>query len=238
MQSALRLIYPAECLLCREMTESEFGLCGPCWRDTPFVAGLVCDQCGIPLMGDEDSGPAHCDDCMTIARPWDRGRAAMAYRDNGRRFVLGLKHVDRSDLAKPAAKWMARAAGPLLDDWAIFVPVPLHWTRLLTRRYNQSAMLAQAVGRELGIEVCVDALVRVRRTPSLGHKTRDERFATVLDAVRPHPRRGGVMQDRTVILVDDVMTSGATLAACAEAARWAGAETVHILTLARAAKDA
>lgn len=237
MQSALRMIYPSECLLCRGLTESDFGLCGACWRDTPFIAGLVCDKCGTPLPGDDTMGDVQCDDCMITARPWARGRSAMAYRDNGRKFVLGLKHGDRSDLAKPSALWMARAAAPLVDEKTVLVPVPLHWTRLFARRYNQSAMLALAVGRQLSVPVFVDALHRHKRTPSLGIKGRDERFATVQGAIVPHAKRGAQIQGKTVILVDDVMTTGATLAACCAAAHSAGAETVHILTLARTGKE-
>ena len=238
MQRALRLIYPSECLLCRDLTESDFALCGACWRETPFTAGLVCDQCGIPLMGEDEGNPVHCDDCMTIARPWDRGRAAMSYRDNGRKIVLALKHGDRSDLARPAAKWMARVATPLMDDTSLLVPVPLHWSRLLARRYNQSAMLTQALSKETGVPVGVDSLVRIRRTKTLGGQSRDQRFATLDGAIRPHPKRGVRMSGKTVVLVDDVMTSGATLAACADAARSAGAAKVHVLILARAGKDA
>ena len=237
MQSALRLIYPSECLLCRDMTESDFGLCGPCWRDTPFVVGLVCDQCGVPLLGEEGDLEALCDTCMTIARPWDRGRAAMTYGDNARKMVLGLKHGDRSDLVEPAARWMARAGAPLFEEGALFVPVPLHWTRLFARRYNQAAMLAQAVARSAGLEVCVDALVRKKRTAVLRDHDTEQRFAQLQDAIVPHPKRGVRMAGRCVILIDDVMTSGATLAASCEAAHRAGAETVHILTLARAAKE-
>lgn len=98
MQALLRLIYPPQCLSCGAEVDTDFALCPACWRDTPFITGLVCDGCGTPLPG-EESTAVHCDDCLTLARPWDQGRAALLYRDKGRGFVLSLKHGDRGDLA-------------------------------------------------------------------------------------------------------------------------------------------
>jgi predicted amidophosphoribosyltransferase len=108
MQSVIRAIYPSQCVACDTQTAEDHGLCGACWRDTQFIHGLICDACGTPLMG-QGAGPVHCDDCMTIPRPWDQGRAALVYEGIGRRMVLNLKHGDRTDLAVPAAKWMLHA---------------------------------------------------------------------------------------------------------------------------------
>lgn len=238
MQSMIRAFYPPQCLLCEALTEAEFALCGPCWRATPFAGGLVCDSCGLPLLGAPAGGAELCDDCLSCARPWAQGRAALIYRDGGRKFALALKHGDRTDLARPAGQWMARAAAPLLREGMIIAPVPLHWTRLVRRRYNQAALLAQRVGRHLGLPVCPDLLVRVRRTRPLGEYGRDARFAALAGAIAPHPRHGVRARGRPVLLIDDVMTSGATLAAATEAARVAGATEVCTLTLARAGKDA
>jgi predicted amidophosphoribosyltransferase len=237
MQSLLHVIYPSQCVSCGAPTDTDFGLCGTCWRETGFIGGLVCDSCGTPLPGAESSGIVQCDDCMTIARPWSRGRAVFLYRDNGRKIVLQLKHGDRTDLARPAGQWMANVAGPLLEEDTILVPVPLHWTRLLTRRYNQAAILAQWVGHHLHRPVAPDALIRTRRTRKLEVQGRDARFAALQGVIAPHPRRT-VLKGRHVLLIDDVMTSGATLAAATEAALAAGATGVCVLHLARVAKDA
>ncbi len=237
MQGALNLLYPSQCVSCDARVESDFALCPSCWRDTPFIAGLVCDLCGVPLPGADPGYAVHCDDCMAIARPWSRGRALMLYRDNGRKLVLGLKHGDRTDLARPLARWLAGVAGPVLRPDSLILPVPVHWTRLVRRRYSQSALLAQELARATGHDWLPDALVRPRRTPMLDGLGRDARFATLDEAIRPHPRRGKALKDRAVVLVDDVMTSGATLAASAEAARAAGAADVAVLALARVAKD-
>lgn len=246
MQSVLRAIYPAQCVSCGALTETDFGLCGPCWRDTGFIGGLVCDLCGTPLPGqaggqngDQNGGEVvHCDDCMQIARPWVQGRAVFLYRDNGRKLVLQLKHGDRTDLARPAGDWMAGKAGPLLREGQVIVPVPLHWTRLFVRRFNQAALLANRIGRVLGRPVCADALVRLRRTAKLDGHGRDARFAAVQGVIAVNPARGGAIRGVPVLLIDDVMTSGATLAASTEALLAGGATEVCVLLLARVAKDA
>lgn len=238
LQSVIRAIYPAQCVACDVPTVAEFGLCGSCWGDAQFIGGLVCDTCGTPLPGDDCGEIVQCDDCMTIARPWDRGRAALVYTGVGRRLVLSLKHGDRTDLARPAALWMTRVIRPLLNDDTVLVPVPLHWIRLARRRYNQAALLAHALGHAVERPVCADALLRPKNTKSLEGHNRDARFAVLAGAIVPNPKRAAQIDGKSVLLVDDVMTSGATLAACAEAAKAAGAANVSIVTLARVVKDA
>lgn len=237
MQGALRLLYPPQCISCSAPVQSDFGLCADCWRDTPFIAGLVCDQCGIPLPGQDSDEHVRCDDCMTIARPWDRGRAAILYQGNGRSLVLALKHGDRMDLARPAADWMVKAARPILQPTMLVVPVPLHWMRLFRRRYNQAALLSRNIARSAGLEHCPDALQRRRSTGNQDGKTRDARFANLVGAFTVPKAREARVRDRDILLVDDVMTSGATFAAATEALFAAGARSVSVLGLARVAKD-
>lgn len=237
LRSALRLIYPPRCSLCGGLVDSDFGLCGPCWRDTPVISGTTCDLCGVPLPGESVGGIERCDDCLRIARPWTRGRAALVYRDNARRIVLALKHGDRHDLVPLAATFMAGIISRDLPPDAIFVPVPLHWTRMIKRRFNQAALLAQAVARRTGHDWCPDALLRRKQTRSLDGLSADARFATLQSAIIPHRSRVQKLAGRTVVLVDDVMTSGATLAAAAEACVNAQARDVQTLVLARAARD-
>lgn len=238
LQMLVELIYPPRCLGCGEMVESEFGLCPTCWRDTPFIGGLTCESCGTPLPGQGDGYRIDCDACMQDLRPWDAGRAALLYKGGARKLILALKHGDRTDIARPAGLWMARAARAIVKPGMVVVPVPLHWTRLVKRRYNQSALLAKAIAGELGLEFCPDLLIRSRRTPSLEGKTAEERAAILGGAIRPHPGRRDRIAGREVLLVDDVMTSGATLAATTRAAHAAGAARVCVITLARVAMDA
>lgn len=241
LQSVLRLIYPPQCISCRERVESDHALCGVCWRDTPFIAsGRVCDACGIPLLqGDEhDDEAVHCDECLALARPWESGRAACLYEANGRRLVLALKHGDRLDLARAAGGWLKRAAASILTPGMLIAPVPLHWTRLLARRYNQSAVLAAALARETGLPHCPDLLIRRQYAASQDGRDRQARFTNVENAFAPHARRVARIKGRHILLVDDVMTSGATLASAADTCLGAGAQAVSVVVLARVAKRA
>ncbi|MCV2891336.1 ComF family protein [Ruegeria aquimaris] len=237
IQTAIEAIYPPRCLGCGDLVTSDFGLCGTCWRDTPFIEGTVCESCGVPLIGATDGHRIECDDCMIHPRPWKDGRAALLYTGRARRIILALKHGDRPELARPAGLWMARAAKPILRDRMIIAPVPLHWTRLARRRYNQSALLAQSVGHATGLPVCPDLLVRSVATPMLEGMNAAQREALLTGAIKAHPRRKHRLIARNVLLVDDVMTSGATFAACARACLDAGANQVFVLALARVAHD-
>ncbi len=237
MQTVLRLIYPSQCLTCAEMVEDDFSLCPECWGRTAFIQGLTCCKCGVPLPGEDELGDVQCDDCIQIARPWSRGYAALLYRDNARKMVLGLKHGDRTDLAKPAARWMVGMLPEMPGD-TLVIPVPLHWLRFLKRRYNQAGLLAREIARLTGLTYLPDALQRPQATKPMDGVSRDNRFVAMERAIVPHPKRGGALQGKRVLLVDDVMTSGATLAAATEACREAGADHIDVLILARVAKDA
>ena len=235
IQGLLRAVYPPQCLSCRAEVTEEGTLCGACWRATPFISGLVCELCGAPLIGDS-AVPVQCDECLATARPWLQGRAAMLYRDNGRRLVLAFKHGDRGDLAPALAAWMHRAGAPLLTEEMLVAPVPLHWWRLARRRYNQAALLSGRIAQLAGMPHCPDLLRRLRATPTQDGRNREARFANLDGALAVAPRRRALAQGRAVLLVDDVFTSGATLAAAAEACLAAGAARVRVLALARVAR--
>lgn len=237
MQSFVKAIYPSVCVNCGTEVDSDGGLCGPCWRDTHFVTGHVCDKCGVALVGDADGQADVCDDCLSIARPWSRGRTALAYRDNGRRIVLSLKHADRPEIAGPAAKWIAHATRDILEPDLCIVPIPSHWTRMFRRRYNQAAELARALHKETGLSIAANALIRIRGGETQEGKNFDQRFANVAQTIQPHPRKSNAIKGARILLVDDVMTSGATLAAGTEALFVAGAQEVNVVTLARVARD-
>lgn len=239
LQSALRTLYPPVCVSCAAPVASDFGLCGACLPQVPFISGGVCDGCGVPLAGLATGQTDTCDDCLTIPRPWQQGRAAMVYSDLGRTLVLQLKHADRTDLARPCGAWLARAAAPLVQSDTLIVPVPMHRARLVRRRYNQAVLLARAAARNLDRPMCPDLLRRVRRTPMQDHRGRDERFANLDGAIALHGPRARALEvrGRHILLLDDVMTSGATLGACARACLDGGARRVDVVVLARTPRD-
>ncbi|MEL6277391.1 MAG: ComF family protein [Pseudomonadota bacterium] len=235
----LDVVYPPTCLTCEEPAMETGGLCASCWRETPLIAGRVCDRCGAPMEYDALGGSdAPCESCQMDPPAWDRGRAAVLYQGGGRDLALGLKHGDRLEAAAPMARWMARSGQDLLAEADGIVPVPLHWRRRLRRRFNQAAELGRALSAETDIPFLADGLRRTRFTGSQDGRLRDDRFANVQGAFLGRrsalaPTIGG-----TVVLVDDVMTTGATLSACADALRRVGVAQVHVLVFARVLKDA
>lgn len=237
LRTLVAAVYPPHCLACAAPVDETGALCPECWREARFLSGTLCDTCGVPLPGEADGGPLLCDECLTTPRPWSAGRAALAYTGTGRRLVLALKSADRTDLPLAAAGWMAQAGQSLILPDMCVAPVPLHRLRLFTRRYNQSALLSGALARRMGLTHLPDLLIRRRATPSQDGRGRDARFANLDSAIAVHAKRGTQIAGRPLLLIDDVMTSGATLAACAEAGFRAGAADVRVLTLARVVKD-
>jgi ComF family protein len=196
-----------------------------------FFAPPWCAACGAPFehpMGED----AMCGACATERRSWDRARAVLRYDKHSRHLVLGLKHGDRTHVAGAFGRWMHRTGAEVLADTDLLVPVPLHWTRLFQRRYNQAALLAQAIRSAGGPEVAADWLVRRRRTPSQGHLGPAARERNVRGAFAIQPGRS--FAGRRVVVIDDVMTTGATVEECARVLKRAGAASVGVLTLARA----
>ncbi|AKS47692.1 Predicted amidophosphoribosyltransferases [Octadecabacter temperatus] len=239
MQRLIQVLYPPQCAMCEARTESDFGLCGACWAKTPFIEGLCCDGCGTPLPGDDaPDDRLLCDDCMVIARPWSKGCAALVYKDQARRIVLSLKHGDRTDLVCAVGPWLLKSAEPLMSPETLVVPIPLHRFRLLRRKFNQAALLAGQLAQLAGVDCCSDGLVRTKRTAPLDGHNRAQRFESLSDAIAANQKRVLKLKGRKILLVDDVMTSGATFAAATEACFSAGADDVCVLSLARVVKDA
>ena len=228
LAAAVRVLLPERCAACGVLIRGEGGaLCPNCFSGLKFVQGRVCDRCGWP----EPAG-ADCRRC-TPNGPIRRRRFALVYADAAAGLVQRFKYADRPDLAPRLAAWMTRAGADLLADADLLAPVPIHWSRLLKRQFNQSAELARHLSRLSGIPWETQAIRRVRATPPqarLGSNV--QRRKNVQAAFRP--RDGLDLGGRTVLLIDDVLTTGATAEACAAELLRAGAGAVDLLTVAAA----
>jgi ComF family protein len=226
---------PPRCLACGTIVGDGGTLCSACWSDVAFIAAPLCAVCGTPLSAAPDAEAVSCGSCLAKRPPWRHARAVFRYKGVGRDLVLAFKHGDRLDAAPTLARWLARAGTELLADADVIVPVPLHRRRLFMRRYNQSAVLALALGRTVGRRVSVDALARVRPTPSQGGLDRRGRAANVRGAIIVG--RPSVVKGKRVVVIDDVLTTGATVGVCVRALLRTGAVSVDILTLARVTRE-
>ncbi|NQV47255.1 MAG: ComF family protein [Rhodospirillaceae bacterium] len=239
-RAVLDMLLPSQCLSCDTLVEDPGTLCVDCWQEISFIGDPHCDICGLPfeLAGDsQDIGDGLlCGSCVRKPPVFDRARAAFAYDEHSRGLILAFKHADRTDSATPFAGWMIRAGAGLLADADLIVPVPLHYSRLFSRRYNQSALLAVGIGRLSGIPVNPDLLVRTRRTPSQGKLSPVARRRNVGGAFKAPAAAEPGLAGRRVLLIDDVLTSGATASAATRALLRGGAKGVDVLTLSRVPK--
>jgi ComF family protein len=229
---ALDLGLPPLCPACRGLLGDEGGLCAACWSKLSFIARPYCERLGTPFNYDPGPGVLSTE---AVSHPpaFGRARAAVRYDDVASALVHALKYGDRLDLAPTMGRWMARAGRELTADADALVPVPLHWRRLWARRFNQAAALAAAICGASGVPVLDDALKRIRATPQQVGLKRAERATNVQGAFGVPDERQAAVAGKKLILVDDVLTSGATADTCARALLRAGAARVDVVVFAR-----
>lgn len=223
---------PPRCPLCFSDTLDPHNLCGPCWAEIQFISDPQCTCCGLPFeyIIEENT---HCGGCLTEKPSFNRLRAVFKYDDASKPLLMRFKHGDGTYLAPMLAKWLALIGKDFFNATDLLIPVPLHWTRLLKRRYNQAGLLAREVFFQTGVAWDPKILKRTRRTPSQGTKPRRERVANVATAFDVPSSQKTLITGKSVLLIDDVYTTGATTEACTKALLKAGAREVNVLVLAR-----
>lgn len=230
----LDVVLPSGCPKCQAPVNRPGALCARCWEKVQFISDPVCPRCGSPLPASPGAGPDWpCGACHRERPAFDRARAVFLYDEESRSLILDFKHGDRMELAPAFAQWLGRVGGFLLEEADIVVPVPLHWTRRLSRRYNQAAELARGLSKDAAAIYAPDVLIRKRRTASQGRRTRRGRSRNVAGAFRVAKHWEARLNGVRALLIDDVLTTGATANACAKALKNKGCDAVDLLTLAR-----
>lgn len=239
LKSGLDLILPPRCPVTGDIVDRIGAISPAAWKDLTFITPPFCACCGIPFSVDlqRDIGQPEeflCAACLTTKRPFDGSRSVFVYNSGCRSMILSFKHGDALHLHTTLAPLLYQLGESFMDEGAVLVPVPLHWIRLIRRRYNQAAVLATEISKLSGTTPCwPDALVRTRNTPPQGHKNAKDRHRNVSGAFDVNPRYADKISGKNIILIDDVFTTGATLEECSMVLKAAGAKTVHILTIAR-----
>ena len=228
----LDLLLPPLCLVCYEPIGSHQALCPQCWKKIRFITSPCCGVCGMPFDFSVEEG-TQCGECLAHPPSYTRARSALIYDEASKRLVLGFKHNDRIHTVPALAAWMHRAGSDFWETADLLVPVPLHRWRLFRRRYNQAALLALELGRLTQKLVAVDLLERMRATPIQGHMNREERRKNVAGAITYNSGQKIDVKGKSIVLVDDVLTTGATVNECARVLLKNGAVQVNVLTLAR-----
>ncbi len=227
------LLIPLRCSKCGSILENKEGLCASCWPLISFITKPHCFCCGLPF-DFEIAEDALCGSCSQEKPLYKTARSVFVYTAESKDLILKFKHTDSLHSAPLFASWMARSAIDLQNP--LCLPVPLHWTRLFMRTYNQSALLAQKIAKLKGWIYCPSLLLRKRRTPSQGSLSKTERIKNVSQAFKVPEVKKNQLSGKTVLLIDDVFTTGATLNACAKVLLKGGAHEVHALTLGRVVK--
>lgn len=231
----LRALAPPLCPVSGEEVSGSRLMSAAGWSALHFIERPFCRVCGVPFSADYGD-EVECPSCIAEPPAFDHARAALVYDDASHKLVVGFKHSDRTELAPMFSGWMRRAGADLINTDCVIAPTPLHKRRLALRRYNQSALLASTIAKDTGASLCVDGVKRVRATPPQKELSSEARRRNVAGAFQVNEKRRDQLHNAHVILIDDVLTTGATLSALAKCLKNAGVARVDALVLARVVK--
>lgn len=233
LKSVLNFIFPPTCIICDSNLFLNDGLCSDCLNELNFITKPFCNCCGYPfdLQEYEVLDSFLCGKCLAKHYKFDMARSVLCYNDISKKIILPFKHADKTAYKNFIAKLMINAGADLLKDTDIIIPVPIHFSRLLKRKYNQATLLSNIISVKTKIPVCYDILFRIKKTKSQGHLTTKQRQANVLNAFAV--KNADKIKGKKILLIDDVFTSGATLNECAKILKKNGAGKVYVLTFAR-----
>ena len=232
---ALNVMFPPRCPACDAAVEVEGNVCPACFEKLTLIAAPYCECCGIPFVVSMGAD-TQCPECLTTPPAFAKARAAMVYDAVTAPMISALKFHDQWAGVPRYVALMQSAGAPLLHACDVIVPVPLHWRRLIKRKYNQAALLAYALSKASGKACLIDVLKKVAPTVPQMRLNREQRLKNVRRAFAVTPQARSNIEGKTILLVDDVVTTGATVDACARVLRDGGAACVHVLALARTVK--
>jgi ComF family protein len=241
-QWGVNLVLPPRCPINGNIVDSVGAISPEAWKNLTFVSDPHCKCCGIPFAVESNLSSNFesdflCGQCIATPRHFDKAKSLFVYDEGCRKMILAFKHGDALHLHTTLAPLLAHLGKNFIYPDSILVPIPLHWRRLVGRRYNQSAILAQAMSKISGQPYWPDLLMRVRHTPPQGHKSAKDRQQNVSGAFEINFNHKDKIKDKHIVLIDDVFTTGATLDECSKTLKSAHVASVNILTVARAVKD-
>lgn len=230
-------ILPYRCMICEEILGDTPGLCTKCWTNVRFIEKPFCSKCSMPFeydMGDDGL----CGRCIETEPKYNSARSLFVYDDHSKKMILKFKHGDAIHSGRVFADWIVTKYGEILAKGEVLVPVPIHWSRLLLRTYNQANVLAKAIHTQCPhLQYLPAGLQRIRRTQSQGNLSKEMRLANIKGSIVTPDAMISAIKNKRIILIDDVMTSGITVSECVKALKKAGAKSIDVLTLSMVVKS-
>lgn len=227
------IIFPPRCLCCADNIIEHGNLCADCWADTQFITEPFCDICGYPQELEVDLIEGICSFCTAKKPSYQKARALFSYENAGLQLIHNLKYYDKQHIAEPLSKMLYSKYSDIIMQADIIVPVPIHWRRLLMRKYNQSLLMSNCLSKFSGKPVIADLLYRTKYTAPQNRMNYKERYRNIKDIIKVTDKYQDMIAGKNILLVDDVITTGATINGCAKELTKAGSCSINVVTFAK-----